>query len=186
MIGTEIEQKYNASNISPEHFKEFCLSKKPIRMIDIAGYDTFFSHPTDPNSFFRYRETDMEAELTFKRKTQDNNVIRTEYNLPLAYSLADKGAAFCKDMGYEFNTTIFKFAFVFEYEMHILCYYTVYDLDLVELGRFIEIELKEHINWESDANALNALDSLEKGCQSLGLTPLNRVSPSLFEMFRRR
>ncbi len=60
----------------------------------------------------------------------------------------------------------------------------VYNLDLVELGRFIEIELNEHIEWESEASARNALDALEKGCYALGLTPLNRVSASLFEMFK--
>ncbi len=182
----EVEMKYNADNISPQRFKEFCISRKPHRELTVSGFDYFYSNSKDTESFFRYRETDMEAELTFKRKLHSNNVVRTEYNLPLCSGLNDKGEAFCNDMGYEYNTGVFKVAFIYQYDMHILCYYIVYNLELVELGRFIEIELKEHIDWESESSARRALDSIEKGCHSLGLTPLNRVSMSLFEMFRRK
>lgn len=181
----EIEQKFNASAISPEHFKAFCIKKNPHTELTVSGHDTFYSHPTDPNSFFRYRESDNDAELTFKRKTQDNNVVRTEYNLNLAGNLCDKGEAFCKDMGYVYNVTIFKVAFVYVYEAHLLCYYVVYDSDLVELGRFIEIELCEQIAWESEQAARKALINVETGCKELGLTSLNRVSASLFEMYRK-
>ena len=183
----EIEQKYNASAISPESFRNFCSERAPLDSFVVSGYDIFYSHPADTNSFFRYREGYREAELTFKKKlSDDNNVMRIEHNLPLAGISVDRAKGFCKDMGYEFNSAIFKINIVYQYPHHAMVYYVCYDTRLVELGRFIEVELSENYNWESEDKAKSVLQNIEKHCIQLGLTPLNRVKESLFELFRRK
>jgi adenylate cyclase class IV len=183
----EIEQKYNARTITPNKFKESCNGKNPITVITVSGYDTFYSHPTDDKSFFRYRERDSEWELTFKRQLYNgDSVVRIEHNLRLNKSASNYGYDFCRDMGYEYNFTIFKTAFIYEYLVYIACYYIVYDTNLVELGRFIEIELKENVDWKSESDARAALNNIEKGYKELGINSLNRVKDSLFELFRTR
>ncbi len=183
----EIEQKYNARSIPLDSFKDFCIKKGPNRVIVASGYDTFYSNTKDEASFFRYRERDGEWELTFKRELyKDDSVVRAEHNMPLKFPTSDSCQQFCKEMGYEYNTCIFKSVFVYVYDVHIICYYVVYDTNLVELGRFIEIELMENVDWKSEEYARASLESIEKGCKELGINQLNRVKPSLFQLFRVR
>lgn len=181
----EIELKYNAASISPETFKSFCEDKKLAPLLLVSGYDHFYSSEAKENEFFRYRVREGESELTFKRKlTQEDNIIRVEYNLKLINPERSTIESFCKDMGFMYDTSIFKTALIYEFPTFTLSYYICYDMNMVEWGRFIEIELSERFTWPTDAVAKEALELIEKKCQPMGISPLSRIKESLFEMCR--
>lgn len=186
MKNKEIEFKYQAS-ISLSQFKDFCINRKPDRFLIISGYDHFHSNPKDPNSFYRHRVNTNENQLTFKRKTvEDNSFIREEHNIDLPLNVSeDKIKALCAINGYEYNISIFKNCFIYNFNYYTLVYYFCYDAELKELGRFIEIEMKEDYDWTSETEAFGELVALERLCKSIGLSLEGRINKSLFEMFRR-
>ena len=179
----EIEYKYNADGIDLGKFKRFCQARKPIRASEAAGYDHFYS--SDRESFCRHRQGSDLNQLTFKRKLTGSNVVRTEHNLDLLPTVSsDSVHDMCQALGYEYKNTIYKNNFVFEYGDYVLSYYLVYDSNLKELGRFMEIEAREGLPWESEQKALNCLQEVEEAArEQLGITPQRRVKRSLFEMF---
>lgn len=186
MTNTEIEFKYLAK-VKLSQFKQFCEVRKPIKYQIISGYDRFFSKPSEPDSFYRHRVNTNENQLTFKRKTtKTDNFIREEHNIDLPLNVSEeKIEALCRINGYVYDTTIFKNCFIFNYSDHTLVYYVCYDSELRELGRFIEIEMKEDYAWTSEQEAFNSLLALERLCKAVGLSPDNRVNKSLFEMYRK-
>lgn len=183
---TEIEFKYKA-NISLTDFKAFCESRNPLKFQIISGFDHFMSNPGSPDSFYRHRVNTNENQLTFKRKREeDNNYVREERNIDLPLSVSqDKVEALCAVHGYTYNTSIFKNCFIYNYDYYTLVFYVCYDINLVERGRFLEIEMKEDHPWASEDEAYSSLLVLEKTCKELGACPKSRVSASLFEMFRK-
>lgn len=185
LIAREIEFKYNAA-VSLSTFKAFCEGRKPDKFIIISGYDHFYAN-NDPNSFYRHRVNTNENQLTFKRKTvDDNSFIREEHNIDLPLNVSeDKIKALCGVNNYQYNTSIFKNCFIYNYNYYTLVYYVVYDIDLKEAGRFIEIEMKEDYDWNSETEAFNELLALERLCKPLGLSNEVRINKSLFEMYRR-
>ncbi len=64
-------------------------------------------------------------------------------------------------------------------------YYVVYDQDMKELDRFLEIEMLEDYPWKSEQEARKHLAMVETWLSSLGATPENRESKSLFERYRK-
>jgi adenylate cyclase class IV len=182
----EIETKYRADTISLSSFLKFCESRSPLRVVNAAGYDHFYESLKVPGSFCRHRIGLDTNQLTFKRKTSDsNNFIRTEHNLDLSGAVREQVAALCKEFGYEHNFSLYKNCFVYGYENYTLVYYIVYDEDLHELGRFVEIEMKEDYPWESEQQAWDQLLVFEKLCKPLGISPQSRVKRSLFELYRK-
>lgn len=188
MRNKEVEFKYKANNLSLSAFKKFCESCNPDKFILVSGYDFFYSKSDDPTSFYRHRVNTNENQLTFKRKTDpNNNFIREEHNidLPLGVS-AEKIKDLCNITGYKYNCLLFKNCFIYNFSYYTLVYYVVYNEDLNELGRFFEIEMKEDGDWSDEHEAYRSLVSLEKMVgRELGITPENRVSKSLFELFRK-
>ena len=180
----EIETKYRIpEDRNPIEFELAFLALQPKDIIHVEGYDTFYSSKKDKNSFFRYRESSGDIQLTFKRRTsKKDNIVRVEHNLDLILPLTDKGIDFCESMGYEKNTTIYKKATVFLYKDFIACRYTVSKDEFSSiLEEFIEIEVKsENVTKHK---ALKRLFDLEK---KFGLTKEDRVKESLFELFRRK
>lgn len=187
MINTEVEFKYEAKT-SLSTFKDFCENRKPNKFSIVSGYDHFFSKSSDLDSFYRHRVNTNENELTFKRKTtKDNSFIREEHNIDLPLSVSqEKIAALCGINGYTYDASIFKHCFIYNYDFYTLVYYVCYDVELKELGRFIEIEMKEDYSWINEQEAFGELVTLERLCKNLGLSPDNRINKSLFEMFRRQ
>jgi len=181
---TEIEFKYKADDISLEAFKAFCVARKPSLQIQASGYDHFYQSAKD-EAFSRHRVGADMNQLTFKRKTSDaNNIVRTEHNIDLHPSVSkEQVAAFLSEFGYEFTATLYKSCFVFQYDWYILVYYIVFDAEMKELGRFIEIEASETFPWRSEAEARASIDDMERLCKPLGIQPQRRVKRSLFEMF---
>lgn len=181
----EIETKYSAENIKRESFLNI-IEKLPVRKrMNVSSYDTYFVN--DIGDFIRYRYTDDTGELTIKRKTnKSNNNDRIEVNIPTAGG-AHVGAitAFCNLLGYQHNFDIFKTCNIFWVDKVVLVYYVVYDKELKELRRFIEIEADEDLEWESEDVAWSEVVKYEKLFEELDITYQNRLRKSLFEIFRK-
>ncbi len=182
----EIEFKYNAT-VSLSKFKEFCEAREPKKFLIISGYDHFYLNKNQPDSFYRHRVNTNENQLTFKKKTMDtDNFIREEHNIDLPLTVSeDKIKALCNINGYTYNMSLFKNCFIYNYDYYTFVFYIVYDLDLNELNRFIEIEIKEDYDWASEEEAMSALIGLERVCKEIGVTSKVRIIQSLFEMFRK-
>ncbi len=183
----EIEYKYNAASISLSDFTKFCEGRGPSKFILASGYDFFYDNLNDKDYFGRYRLGADTNQLTTKRKTVvGNNFVRGEINVDLAPGESKaKADALFSFFGYKFNTSIFKNCFVYKFDYYTLVYYLVYDVDMNEVGRFVEIEMDEDHAWKSEAHASAELQLLEKLCKPLGITPQGRIKRSLFEMFRK-
>jgi adenylate cyclase class IV len=184
----EVEAKYSAENITLTAFQAFCNGREPkvIKVVEAAGFDYFYSHPDNPDAFYRHRVGPDLNQLTFKRKTtQGNSNIRIERNTNLALSTSkEEVVALVGEHGYTFNTAIFKTCFVYFFDWYVLSYYVCYDKDLKELGRYMEIEANEEHDWATEQDAWNAVVVMEKLCKPLGLTPQMRIKRSLFELYR--
>lgn len=187
LISKEVEFKYNAKDISLTEFMKFCEKREPVHHIYAAGYDHFYENAKDPDAFCRHRLGPDMNQLTFKRKIDDaNNYIRTEHNVDLMRTMTQEQiSALLLEFGYKFNVSIFKTCFVYVYDYYVLVYYIVYDLDMKELNRFVEIEMKEDYPWEDRNHAWDELVTTERLCKSLGINVKLRVKPSLFEMYKK-
>lgn len=183
----EVEFKYRAK-VSLTDFHKFCTTtRNPVKYLLISGWDSFYSNTDLPTSFYRHRINTLENQLTFKKKISlDNNFIREEHNIDLPLSVSDqKVSDLCGVHGYKYNISIFKNCFIYNYEYYTLVFYIVYDLNLNELDRFIEIEMKEDYDWGSEEEAYSSLITLEKLCKSLSIGPDERVNKSLYEMYKK-
>lgn len=184
----EIETKYNADKTPLTAFMSFCKEREPSKFVIAAGYDHFYEKVGDKESFCRHRIGPDANQITFKRKTtSENNYVRTEHNINLAKPMTeDQVRAYVEEFGYQYNTTLYKNCFVYKFDTYILVYYVVYDMDMKELGRFIEIEMDEDYPWVDDDEAWGTLLVMEKMCKSLGAKPESRITESLFEMYRHK
>lgn len=181
----EIEFKYQAT-IGLTEFIKFCEQRGPRMHLVASGYDHFYQNNKDPEAFCRHRVGPDSNQLTFKRKLTDkNNFIRTEHNIDLTKKMRpDAINKYLEEFGYAYNSSLFKNCFIYNYEDHALVYYVVYDTDMNELGRFIEIEMAEDGKFVNEEDAWSALTTLERFSRPLGITAQNRVKRSLFEMFK--
>lgn len=181
----EVEFKYRADEISLTQFTDFCKGRAPDRFVMASGWDYFYDSET-LEGFCRHRVGPDMNQLTFKRKlTAANNYVRTEHNLDLAPGMSVAAvSALCQEFGYKHNVTLYKNCFIYGYDWYTLVYYLVYDREMKELGRFLEIEMREDYTWNTEQDAWDALVVMEKLCKPLGISPQSRVKRSLFEMFK--
>lgn len=182
----EIEFKY-AATVPLIEFQSFCELRKPLKVQIISGFDHFMSKDTDSDSFYRHRVNTLENQLTFKRKTiKDNSFIREEHNIDLPLTVSRSTIeSMCGVHGYAYNVSIFKNCFIYTYGYYTLVFYSVYDINLNEMGRFIEIEMKEDYDWVDEKEAFGELVMLEKLCKVLHVDSSKRINTSLYEMFRK-
>jgi adenylate cyclase class IV len=188
MKATEIEFKFNAKEISLKFFKEFCQGLKgESKYKEVSGWDDFWDSKNDEDGFYRIREDHKILELTYKHKTKDNNnYVRDEHNLKIHPETSRAHVeTFISSNGYSHNSRLFKNCFLYNFETYTLVYYVCYDEDMLELGRFIEIEMREDYPWPTEKDAWNELVAMERICKPLGISPQSRVKRSLFEMFRK-
>ncbi len=179
----ELEYKYRADNISLTQFNDLLAKQKITKKLDVSSWDTYFTK--GPDEFVRFRNSNISPELTIKRKMKDrNNWQRVEVDLPLdPKRLTDEKADnFLTLLEYKKNFKIYKSCFIYWLDDVNYVYYIVYDENLKECGRFIEVEInKESIT--SLSNSVEALNRHEKTLSSLGISPQNRLKKSLFEMY---
>lgn len=184
----EIEFKYNADAVKLSDFTAFCGAHNGgAEELRASGFDHFYDNLKDPDAFGRLRVGADSNQLTFKRKTQDtNNFIRTEHNIDLAsWTTRDQIEALFSEFGYRYNTSLFKNCFIYVYDTYTFVYYICYDVNMKELGRFIEIEMSEQHSWVNESEAYNHLLVLEKLMKTLGISPQNRIKRSLYELYRK-
>ena len=178
----EIETKYYADHINMADFTNL-VSKLDPQWMMISSYDDYFIN--DADEFIRYRYHDAMGELTIKRKTQDNsNIKRIEVNLPTDGKSSKTVQAFVDLLGYRFNFSIFKTCKIAILPRVVLVYYIVYDENMREQYRFIEIEANEHFEWASEQEAWDEVLKYEKMLEPLGITSKHRMRKSLFELFK--
>lgn len=181
----EIEFKYNAKSIGLKAFRKTieAFAIKP-RWQEVASYDDYFVN--DAGRFVRYRYNNESGQVTTKEKTTDsNNQNRVEYNLNMGSNNYETLQGFYESLGFKFNFKIYKVCHIAWLEKIDLVYYVVYDDELKELDRFIEIEALEDHNWASEQEAWDEIIKYEKLLEPLGITPQHRMKKSLFEMYKK-
>lgn len=180
----EVELKYDAVNVSMQAFVDLIESKFKIdKKMTVSSYDDYFVDQS--NNFIRYRHHDDVGELTIKRKTTEkNNNERIEVNLPTSGDNFKTVSAFVNLLGYNYDFGIYKTCRIFWVDKIVLVYYVVYDKELKELRRFMEIEANEASTWESEQQAWDEVVKYERLLEPLGITAKNRLKKSLFEIFR--
>lgn len=183
----ELEFKYNADNVKLTDFQMLASSLNPKSQITVSSWDQYFTKNNSEDFFIRYRESDT-PELTKKRKTKStNNWERLEVDLPLDKNkINDKIVeTFVSLDGYKKNFKIYKSCFIFWFDKTNMVYYTVYDENMKEIGRFIEVEVnKDKIEIKGKEECLKELSNLEKELEKLGITKKNRMKRSLFEIYK--
>lgn len=180
----ELEFKYNAKDIKFKDFYNIILNKGYKKSLSISSWDIYYTNNVE-NSFIRFRDSTT-PELTKKVKTKEsNNWDRVEVDLPLDINRinVDIVNKFSEVIGYKENFRIYKSCFIYWINNLNYVYYVVYDNNINELGRFIEVE----VNKEDVENLQDPYEILlegEKLLEKLGITPQNRMKKSLFELFR--
>lgn len=180
----EIETKYDAGEISMQKFVDLVETLKPSKKMMVSSYDDYFTNTN--GDFVRYRYTDDRGELTIKKKTNpNNNLERLEINVPTAGDNLKTIEAFMDQLGYKYNFGIYKTCKIYWVDNVVLVYYVVYDKELKEKRRFIEVEADEDYDWESEQAAWDHVQKYEKFFEPFGISPKNRLRKSLFEIFRK-
>lgn len=188
MTFKEIETKYNAKKIKLKDFDTFCKSLNPVSEKQIGSYDYYYVK--SETEFLRYR-SGTKPELTIKRKTKaQNNYIRVEVNLPINPKTSENKRlkiveAFCNGLGFFHNFVIYKTCHIYYYKNFNFVFYVVFDENLKEKARFIEIEMDEEYPWPNEATAWSELLKIEEKLKAFGITYKHRISESLYEMFRK-
>lgn len=180
----EIEFKYDAENISFGDFSDLVENLKPSNNTIVSSYDDFFVN--ENNEFIRYRHNNNNQELTIKRKTSNyNNVERIEVNMSILPQDFSTINAFVELLGYTHNFRIYKTAKIYWIHNVVICYYIVYDENMYELNRFIEIEANENMEFNNENEAWNTIKYYEEKLKSIGINSKKRLRKSLFEMYKK-
>jgi hypothetical protein len=184
----ELEYKYEASDVKLTDFMKLADELNPVKKIDVSSWDVYFTKPGVEGAFQRYRESDT-PELTKKVKTrQANNWERIEIDLPLDSSRINEKlvTTYVGLDGYVKNFKIYKSCFIYWFENTNMVYYTVYDENMKEIGRYLEVEVnKDSLKNISVDKLKEELETLEKKLEILGVTKKNRMKRSLFEIYKK-
>lgn len=182
----ELEFKYNANEISLIKYKTLMLGLNPLEKLDVSSWDYYYTKEDNKEEFQRFRDSDT-PELTKKvKKVKTNNWERIESDLPLdPKRVTEERVAFHVGLdGYKKNFKIYKTCFLYKFLYINSVYYIVYNEDLKEQGRFIEIEVNKDKLLEIEKSKLELeLRIFEQELTKIGINPKNRLKKSLFEMF---
>jgi adenylate cyclase class IV len=184
---TELEFKYNADDMKLGEFVKFANSMAPEKRLEVASWDYYYSGPTNlPFEFLRFRNGPS-PELTIKMKNDEkNNNNRFELDLPLRLTVSDwMVKTFVELFGFKENFRVFKYCDIYWYEKLDIVYYVIYNKDMVEQGRRIEIEARKDYPFKSAEEALTEVKAMEQRMAEIGLTPQNRMKKSMWEQFRK-
>lgn len=183
----ELEFKYSAEDISLNDFISFAEKLNPIKEAEISSWDYYYSHNSGlPFEFIRYRDGDP-PELTLKIKTNEkNNTHRIEIDLPLAKTVSLKLVEkFVNFLGFKENFRIYKFCKIYWFEKVDIVYYIVYDKEMKEIGRRVEIEARKDYSFKSTEEALLEIKAMEQKMVFIGITPQKRMKKSNWEQFKK-
>jgi len=183
-MNKEYEFKFNANDIKLSDFHKVAKTLNPLRHLEVSSWDTYYINKE--SNFIRYRNSKEKPELTIKRKTtESNNQDRIEINLPLRPSDESLVESFVALEGYKQNFKIFKYCFIYYYQNVDIVYYIVYDPELKEQARYLEIEfLEDKVNNFTTEQVFGILKEYEQKLSSLGITPQGRMKKSLFELYK--
>lgn len=152
------------------------------KWLEVGSYDVYYSN--EAGEFIRWRYNDNRGELTIKRKTTHlNNNTRQEVNLKAVGNDTAAVEKFCELLGYKKDFQIYKVCWIAWVERVVLVYYIVYDKDMKESARYVEIEANEDLQWPSEEEAWNEVFKYEKLFEPLGINPKKRLKKSIYETF---
>lgn len=194
---TEFETKYR---VGPEVLTEFksvvgsIASQQPdAKFIYVEGPDEYW---VSKDKFLRYRRPSFgldggRSEVTMKTKPEGakNNQKRREWNWRVDNTPAETIREGFKDLGFEFNFSIWKSCHIYVLDDATLVMYTVYDTTTgkpTKTDSFIEIELHEDdIHDKTYDEAMAIIVKYEKVLSDIGVTARSRLKKSLYEMYVR-
>lgn len=182
----ELEYKYNADDVSLVEFDKLMRELNFKKKLDVSSWDIYYTQNEKTDRFVRFRMSSERPELTKKRKTKDNNNWeRIEVDLPLDPERISEDivANFVGLDEYKKNFKIYKSCFIYFFDDVNTVWYSVYDENMEEQGRFIEIEINKNKVNELGENYKKALKTLEEKLSILGISHQNRLKKSLFEMY---
>lgn len=182
----ELEYKYRADNVSPTDFEVLMQTLEYSDKIEVSSWDIYYIQKGTTDMFQRYRMSGDKPELTKKRKVKDtDNWERIEVDLPLDPDRVTEKIV--KDYvgldGYKENFRIYKSCFIYWFENVNMVWYSVYDRDMNEKGRFIEVEINKDKVEDLGDGAFEVLKNFEQELAKVNISPKNRLKKSLFEMF---
>lgn len=183
----EIETKYEVTEKEMFPFKDLVEKLGYKKFKYVQGPDSFYALPETPEKFGRYRKAEDEkrAEWTVKEKLSKNSTIfRTEINWRVDNTPPEEIHRGALEMGFVYDTSIWKACHIYELADATLVYYSVRDED-GKMDHFVEIEIKEDLKIESEEAAMEIISKYETVLLPLGVKPQKRKRKSLREMYSR-
>ncbi len=203
----EREKKYYAADGSLAAFLELGRVHSGEYVIG-SGLDVYWEHPDFPLPTIRHRYNESRGELTVKTKVGGSNTIRNEANLLLKGPSLREVERLLELQGYRRALQIGKTSHIFYLPEVVLSWYAVTDIAGTLMttpkdrpARFVEIELREDIDWgkvakkyhnllERDTNTAlvdhfcrEKLYSWTKELGKAGILEYGSIKESLWEMF---
>jgi len=191
---TEFECKYLVEPHLLTEFKKI-VGNAPnlVKFLYVEGSDEYWVRD---GAFARYRRAEHgldngRAELTFKTKPEGakNNIIRREINWRTDITPPETIREGLKDLGFEFNFSIYKTCHIYNFEDATLVFYTVFDTTNGKASKtdsFAEIEVsEERVSDMTEDQAWAVIEKYEKILEGIDLHPRNRMRRSLFELYVR-
>jgi adenylate cyclase class IV len=168
----EIEYKFWAGEFSKQEFHtilENAIGRQYEPKYICSCDDYYTNNITD--SFLRYRKGGSRTELTLKQK-REGNVVRKEINLDMTQNEDSSVVEFLTLSGYNKSFSVFKEAWIWDFEDCDVSYYILSD------GRAV-IELEALIYSTTD----EGVAIIDKWAEKLGCSRFEKESRSLFEIF---
>lgn len=183
---TELEFKYDGSDIKLSKFVAFANANNPVKRVEVSGWDYYYSGDGLPFEFLRYREGGC-SELTIKIKNDEkNNNSRFELDLPLSTKVSlwmvEK---FVSLFGFKENFRVMKYCDIYWFEKVDIVYYIIYNKDMNEVGRRVEIEARKDYPFKSAEEGTAEVKAMEQKMAEIGITPQMRMKKSMWEQFRK-
>jgi len=168
----EVEYKFWAGSFTKQQFHsllENAIGKK-YEPKYVCSCDDYYTN-NDTESFLRYRKGGSRTELTLKQK-REGNVVRKEINLEMTANDDSSVVEFLTLSGYVKTFSVFKEAWIWDFEDCDVSYYILSD------GRAV-IEL-EALTYNSPDEGVEIIDHWS---DKLNCSQFQKESRSLFEIF---
>lgn len=168
----EIEYKFWAGEFSKQQFHSLLENAIGRRYEPkyVCSCDDYYTN-SDTDSFLRYRKGGTHTELTLKQK-REGNVVRKEINLDMTSNDDSSVVEFLSLSGYEKAFSVFKEAWIWDFEDCDVSYYILSD------GRAV-IEL-EALVYKTAEEGVEIIDTW---AEKLNCEQFQQESRSLFEIF---